>query len=252
MRRVLDWLGTVLFSIFFGITLLVFDALLRLATPLGRRPVERVGVLFQAALILAYRAAGISVELEKSRAFRPGVPYIVLSNHQSMFDIPLFAWAMPENFPKYISKKSLAKWIPGISYNLRRGGHALIDRKDRNSAVEAIRTLAGAVVSNDSTVVIFPEGTRGRDGTLGPFKPTGTLALLDEAPDAAVVPVCIENSWRIMEHNFAPVPFGVRLRMWIGDPIERQPDEDRSALIARAETEIRNTLERMRAEALSS
>ena len=252
VTRILDWLGTVLFAIFFGLILLTFDVLLRAATPFGHRAVERVGVLFQASLILAYRAAGVRVKLERSPEFQAGAPYIVLSNHQSMFDIPLFAWAMPENFPKYISKRSLAKWIPGISYNLRRGGHALIDRKDRNSAVQAIRDLARAVVADGSTVVIFPEGTRGRDGKLGPFKPGGSLALLEEAPDAPVVPVCIENSWKMMRHNFAPVPFGVHLRMWIGAPIERHPDEDRNALIARAEEEVRKALERMREEDLSS
>lgn len=246
MRRVLDWAGTVLFSIFFGATLLVFDVLLRLATPLGRRPVEWVGVVFQTTLVWVYRLAGVRLDLERSAAFRPGTAYLIFSNHQSMFDIPLFAWAMPTNFPKYISKKSLAKWIPGISYNLRHGGHALIDRKDRDSSVKAIRKLARAVVSNGSSVVIFPEGTRGRDGTLGPFKPAGSLALLEEAPDAPVVPVCIENSWRIMENNYKPIPFGVHLRMWIGDPIERRPDEDHAALITRAEEAVAHTLTRYR------
>ena len=248
MQRALDWTGTLLFAVFFGLTLLFFDALLRLVTPLGRRALERVGVWFQATLVLVYRLAGIRPSLERSNRIEPGRAYILLSNHQSMFDIPLFAWAMPESYPKYISKRSLASWIPGVSYNLRHGGHALIDRSDRNSSVRAIRTLGRAVVADGSSVVIFPEGTRGRDGALAPFKPSGTLALLDEAPDAPVVPVCIDNSWRIMENGFKPVPFGIHLRMWIGDPIERRPDEDRPAILAHAEQEVRRTLERFRAE----
>lgn len=248
MRRLLDWVGTVLFAVCFGATLLFFDALLRLATPLGRRAVERVGIWFQIALVVAYRTAGVHTELERSPKIEGDRAYILLSNHQSMFDIPLFAWAMPESFPKYISKRSLASWIPGISYNLRHGGHALIDRADRASSVEAIRTLARAVVADGASVVIFPEGTRGRDGTLAPFKPAGSLALLEEAPDAPVLPVCIDNSWRIMENGFAPVPFGIHLRMWIGDPIERHPDEDRAALLAEVEAKIGATLERFRAE----
>ncbi len=248
MRRVLDWGGTVSFALVFGATLLFFDVVLRLATPLGRRVVERVGIVFQTALVAGYRAGGIWPELERSAEFRDGVPYIILSNHQSMFDIPMFAWAMPKNFPKYISKKSLAQWIPGISYNLRHGGHALIDRKDRNSSVNAIRKLGQAVVADGSSVVIFPEGTRGRDGSLGAFKPAGSLALFEEAPDAAIVPVCIDNSWRVMMYGFKPVPFGIRMRMWIGDPIERSADEDPAALLARAEREVAQTLERFRAE----
>lgn len=249
MGRLLDWVGTIFFAICFGATLLFFDVLLRLATPFGKDAVQTVGVWLQTALVTAYRSAGIRPELERSPKVEDGAAYILVSNHQSMFDIPMFAWALPKNLPKYISKKSLASWIPAVSYNLRHGGHALIDRKDRDSAVKAIRTLAHAVVNDGSSVVIFPEGTRGRDGTLSPFRPTGSLALFEEAPDAAVVPVCIDNSWRVMENGFLPVPFGIRLRMWIGDPIERSPGEDRTELLRRCEQEIRETLERFRSEA---
>ena len=99
MRRALDWGGTVAFSLFFGATLLSFDVVLRLATPFGRRTVERVGVWLQTTLVTTYRAAGIRPTLERSPKIEPGRAYILLSNHQSMFDIPLFAWAMPESFP---------------------------------------------------------------------------------------------------------------------------------------------------------
>ncbi len=242
------WVGTVAFSIAFGATLLFFDVLLRLATPLGRGALERVGVLLQRALVWTYRLAGIRPELEISSEFRPGTTYLIVSNHQSMFDTPLFAWAMPDNRPKYISKKSLARGIPGISYNLRHGGHALIDRSDRDSSVQAIRTLARAAEEDGSSVVIFPEGTRRRDGTLAPFKPAGSLALFAEAPHAPIVPVCIHNSWRILENDFKPVPFGIHLRMWVGAPIERHPDEDRLALLRRAEAAVAETLERFRRE----
>ena len=105
MRRALDWGGTILFLGFFGLTLLFFDVLLRLTTPLGKGPVERVGVWFQATLVRVYRLGGVRVDLERSPRFQPGVAYIILSNHQSMFDIPLFAWAMPENFPKCSRKR---------------------------------------------------------------------------------------------------------------------------------------------------
>lgn len=248
MGRLLDWGGTVVFSLFFGATLLFYDALLRLTTPLGRRPLERVGVWFQTTLVVVYRFAGVTPRLERSPKVQDGTAYILVSNHQSMFDIPMFAWALPENFPKYISKRSLASWIPGVSYNLRHGGHALIDRSDRDSAVKAIRKLGQALVSDGTSVVIFPEGTRGRDGQLNPFKPAGSLALFEEAPDAPIVPICIDNSWRMMENGFTPVPFGIRLKMWIGDPIPRKPDEDPSALLAECEQQITQALAHMRAE----
>ena len=189
MAQIGSWIGTLAFSVVFTFLLCLFDLLLRLATPLGRRAIERVGVVFQRCLVATYRLAGVRISLEISPGFEPGRSYVALSNHQSMFDIPLLAWAMPRNFPKYISKRSLARWIPGISYNLRHGGHALIDRSDRDSAVRAIHSLARAVVEDGSTAVIFPEGTRRRDGAMAPFKPAGTLALLDGAPEAPVLPI---------------------------------------------------------------
>ena len=246
MAQIGSWIGTLAFSVVFIFLLCLFDLLLRLATPLGRRAIERVGVVFQRCLVATYRLAGVRISLEISPGFEPGRSYVALSNHQSMFDIPLLAWAMPRNFPKYISKRSLARWIPGISYNLRHGGHALIDRSDRDSAVRAIHSLARAVVEDGSTAVIFPEGTRRRDGAMAPFKPAGTLALLDGAPEAPVLPICIHNSWRIMENELRPIPRGIHLRMWIGAPLERSPGEDRMALMRCAEEQIRTTLERFR------
>jgi len=101
------------------------------------------------------------------------------------------------------------------------------------------------------SAVIFPEGTRSRDGALGKFRRRGALALLEAAPDVAIVPVCIDQSWRLLRHNLMPVPFGVTVRVWIGDPIARRPDEDREALLASVEEAIRDALDRQRAPALS-
>ena len=85
------------------------------------------------------------------------------------------------------------------------------------------------------SAVIFPEGTRGRRGELGKFRPRGTLALLAEAPDVDVLPVCIDQSWRLLSRNLLPVPFGVTVRVWIGDPIQRRPDEDPAEILRQVE-----------------
>src|SRR5262249_43367018 len=148
------------------------------------------------------------------------------------------------NFPKYVSKRSLAKWIPSISYNLRRGGHALIDRGDPEQAVGAIEALAAQVLARRVSAMIFPQGTRRRRGEMGKFRPRGTLALLAAAPEVEVVPVCIDQSWRILQNNLLPAPFGVRVHVWIGDPIQRRPGEDHQAMLETVENEIRGALAR--------
>jgi len=73
------------------------------------------------------------------------------------------------------------------------------------------------------------------------------LALLEEAPDTPIVPVAIDQSWRLLQYNYLPVPWGVRVNVYIGAPIARQPGEDHIALIERVRVEIQAALDRWRA-----
>src|SRR5262249_2268594 len=73
--------------------------------------------------------------------------------------------------------------------------------------------------------------------------------LLEQAPSTPIIPVCIDNSWKILRHKMMPVPWGIQLRAWFGDPIERRPDEDPYAVAAEIERQIRGTMARFRGEA---
>jgi 1-acyl-sn-glycerol-3-phosphate acyltransferase len=245
IQRAVDWLFTAPFLIVFGVLLGIFDPLQRLARLLGPRPHEIVVGVLQTALLCAFRFCGTRLEVECSPAVRRWTPYLVIANHQSMFDIPIFGALLFTNFPKYVAKRELARWIPSISYNLRRGGNAIIDRSDSAQAIEAIRELGRRVEQRGVSAVIFPEGTRARKGAIAKFKPRGSVELLRSAPHTAVVPVTIDGSWRLLRHNLLPVPFGVRVRVAIGDPIART-SHDAEALLRRAERQIRGTLERWR------
>jgi 1-acyl-sn-glycerol-3-phosphate acyltransferase len=246
MRVVVDWLLTVPFLIAFGLTLGVFDPLQRIARLFGQRPHELVVGVLQKTLIAVFHICGTRLEVERSSAVEGWKPYLVIANHQSMFDVPIFGALLFTNFPKYVAKRELARWIPSISYNLRRGGNAIIDRGDTSQALAAIRQLGTEVQARGVSAVIFPEGTRARKGVIGTFKPRGALELLRSAPDVAVVPVVIDGSWRLLRHNLLPVPFGVRVRVWIGSPIARIGGDDAERTLARAESEIRSTLGRWR------
>ncbi len=246
--RLVDWIVTPFFLIGFAGTLLVFDPLLRAASLFGLRSQEFVAGVLQQVLLRVFRLAGTRVIVERDPGVRPGVPYLVIANHQSLFDIPIFGAVFFRSYPKFISKRELARGIPSISFHLRRGGHAVIDRRDRSDALDAIRALAAQVRARGISAVIYPEGTRARRGVLGAFKPAGALALLEAAPDVPVVVVAIDESWRLLRWNLMPIPFGTRVRVSIGAPIARRPDEDRLALLERARGEIERTLARWQAE----
>lgn len=222
MRRVLDWVTTIPTLVAFGITLVVFDLAGRLALLFGRRPFEWTMAALQWSLLQVFRISGVRYTVEGTEHLPPGRGALVLSNHQSMLDIPMFGGILVRNFPKYIAKRELGRGIPSVSLNLKHGGNALIDRGDRDQALDAIRRVAAESKERGTVVVIFPEGTRSRTGELRRFRPAGAIAMLEAAPDLPVVPAAIDGSWRVFERNMLPVPFGARVRVRFGPPIPRE------------------------------
>lgn len=201
----------------------------------------------QKTLISVFRICGTRVVVERSGRIVPHTGYAVIANHQSLFDIALLGGILFSNYPKYVAKKELGRWIPSISLNLRRGGNAIIDRSSREQAVEAIAKMAADAQARGVSVVIFPEGTRSRTGDLGPFKPAGALTMLSAADALEVIPAVIDGSWRLLANNLLPVPFGTVVRIRLGDPITRSPG-DAAQVLDQAERYISSTLESWRGE----
>ena len=144
----------------------------------------------------------------KNRELIPkGVPIIFVANHQSMYDIIGMIWFLRKFHPKFVSKKELGRNIPSISYNLNHGGSVLIDRKDPKQAIPAISGLGQYIEKHNRAAVIFPEGTRSKNGQPKPFASTGLKILCKNAPSAVVVPITINNSWKF--HKFGSFPFGL-------------------------------------------
>ncbi len=241
MKRVLDWLVTVPVLVGFGGSLLFFDLLGRVTRLLGRRPFEWTMACLQRSLVEVFRLTGTRITVERHPEVRPRTGYALVANHQSLFDIALIGGLLFTNYPKYVAKKELSRGIPSISLNLRHGGNAVIDRQDRRQAVTAIRDVAADAQARGVSIVIFPEGTRSRNGELRPFKPAGTRVMLEAADRLPVVPVAIDGSWRLLAANLFPVPFRTRVRIRFGKPIERVPG-DAAALTDEARAFIEATL----------
>jgi len=178
-------------------------------------------------------------------------PLIIISNHQSMYDIAMIIWFFRKRHPKFVSKRELAKWIPSISYNLRHGGSVLINRSDRKQALSQIAKLGEYIEENKFTTSLFPEGTRARDGIMKKFKPAGLVHLIHTAPSALIVPVAVENSWKIMKDKMFPVPFGLTLKFTVLEPVEINefPENELTSVL---EARIRSIVEKKESSVLQS
>ena len=132
-----------------------------------------------------------SVELRGAEHLPDG-PFILMSNHQSNFDILSLLAAMPRRI-YWIAKKELFD-IPIFGPSMRRGGYIPLDRSDGRKALKSMENAA-TIIRQGSSVVMFPEGTRSRDGRLLPFKRGGfMLAVRAGVP---VIPVTINGSGRV-------------------------------------------------------
>lgn len=247
MRLIRDWFVSILTTAVFGLVMAAFHVAGLIARPFGIRPFEKVMAALQRTLIVVFHISGVRVVTEGRDRFDRRGGYIFVSNHQSMYDVPIFGGLLPRNYPKYVAKRSLAKGIPSVSLNLRVGGNALIDRDDRDQAMTAIREMAQEADRRNVSVVIFPEGTRSREGELGEFRPGGLAAIMEAAPHLPIIPTTIDGSWRVFRNNMFPIPFGSKVRVRFGDPITRFADESPTDVLETCRAWIEGTLGEWRA-----
>lgn len=220
MRKLLAYPLTVLYLIFFGLTLLVFHPVQWICFNLfGYDPHRTSVALLNLCLMRCTHVLGTTYTFQNPHNIPKDKPLIIVPNHQSMHDIPPIIWFMRKHHPKFVSKKELGKGIPSVSYNLRHGGSALIDRKDRKQALNEIIKLGKYIEEHNRSAVIFPEGTRSRDGRSKPFKTTGLKLLMKNAPSALVVPISIDNSWKMLKYGRFPNGIGNRITFTVHPPI---------------------------------
>lgn len=168
-----------------------------------------------------------------------GQPLIIVANHQSLHDIYPLTWFMRKHHPKFISKIELGKGIPSVSYNLRHGGAALINRKDPRQSLPALLKFGDYIETNKRAAVIFPEGTRSKTGVPKPFHTKGLEVLLKKIPSAVVVPVSINNSWKMYRYGKFPLGLGNRITFTVNQPLKSGDFTNKQDLINSVETTIK-------------
>ncbi|TYP76194.1 lysophospholipid acyltransferase family protein [Aquimarina intermedia] len=221
VKRIISYPLSVIFYLFFGLTLVVFHPIQWFSYTVGGPKMHRGSVnLMNLFLLRCLHLLVVRVSYKNGHTLPKNRSLIIVSNHQSMFDIPLLSWYLRKYKPKFISKIELGKGIPSISYNLRKGGNVLIDRKNPKQSLPALSKFGKFISENNFAAVIFPEGTRSRTGKPKDFAHTGLKILLKNAPDALVVPVTINNSWKLLEYGNFPMGIGIHLTLEVQEPIE--------------------------------
>lgn len=162
---------------------------------------------------------GVTFSFKNRESIPKGVPLIFVANHQSLYDIIAIIWFLRKFHPKFVSKKELGKGVPSVSFNLRHGGSVLIDRKDPKQAIPSIKKMANYIEKHQRSAVIFPEGTRSRTGEPKEFAQTGLKILCKNAPSAYVVPISINNSWKLMKYGSFPYGLGNRITFVVHEAI---------------------------------
>ncbi|OQB95647.1 MAG: 1-acyl-sn-glycerol-3-phosphate acyltransferase [Spirochaetes bacterium ADurb.Bin110] len=143
---------------------------------------------------------------------------LVISNHQSLLDIiVLISFLGIKRKPRFVAKRELQYGIPFVSFTLRKGGHCLIKREGAPlDAMREVSKMAKICAQMGACPVIFPEGTRSRNGHVGEFHTAGVRKLLESGGKLPVAAIALEGGWRVANamdflKRFGKVPYIVEI-----------------------------------------
>ncbi|AUC16446.1 1-acyl-sn-glycerol-3-phosphate acyltransferase [Tenacibaculum sp. SZ-18] len=219
--KIISYLLSTVFAIVFFIILLIFHPIQWIGLKLGgQEGHQKVVNIMNWFLVKSLLILGIPVRVKNKYDIPENQTVIFVSNHQSMFDIPPIIWFFRKHCPKFVSKVELGKGIPSISFNLKYGGAALIDRKDKKQAIAEMINFSKRIKENNWSATIFPEGTRSRNGKPKSFASNGLKMLVKYNPEAYVVPLSINNSWKVFKYGKFPLGIGSPITIETHEPIK--------------------------------
>ena len=190
-RKILLGIKSVIVVPLFWVFTILLSAIFVLVMTLGFR---RAGEFFVNLWSSAFLAvAPLRWKVAGTEHVQPGTQYFFLANHLSNFDIPLLFRAIPTPI-RFLAKKELYK-IPVFAQALNVAGIVKIDRGAGAASYAAINEGVAKAKKNGYSLIVFPEGTRSRDGELHPFKKGAfRMAISTGLP---VVPVTVNGTWEV-------------------------------------------------------
>lgn len=220
MQRIISYPLSVIYYLLLGCTLVIFHPIQWVCFNLFGYQAHKKSVdALCFFLVLNTYVLGTRYRIRNLEKLPLNTPLIIAANHQSFYDITTIAWFMRKVHIKFVSKIELGKGIPSISYNLTHGGSVLINRKDPKQSLTAVRKIAEYIETYKRSAVIFPEGTRSKTGAPKPFAESGLKILCKYAPSASVIPLTVNNSWKMTKWGSFPLGIGNKIELIIHDPI---------------------------------
>jgi 1-acyl-sn-glycerol-3-phosphate acyltransferase len=168
---------------------------------------------------------------------RPDETYVIMSNHQSLYDVPVIFQALKRRI-RMVGKKELF-YVPVWAHAMRRAGFVEVDRKRRDQAIQSLGR-AEESLRQGRNIWIAPEGTRSKTGELGPFKKGGFYLALNSG--AKILPVTIRGTREALPADGWRVRNGVGVDVTISLPVDpaEYGHERRDDLMA----QVREAIER--------
>jgi 1-acyl-sn-glycerol-3-phosphate acyltransferase len=185
--------------------------------------------------------AGVRLEpLEEERFLEPGRRQLFVANHQSLLDIPVLFAALP--VPVVMAAKKELFRIPLFGWMMHAARFPKIDRANSEAAKRALLRSAERLRGTGVSVVLFPEGTRSRDGSVAPFKKGAFFVARDLG--VPLVPVALSGTGAAMRKGSLRVRAGsVRLRFGPALDPHGRAEEERDAVMEEARARVLAALE---------
>jgi 1-acyl-sn-glycerol-3-phosphate acyltransferase len=171
---------------------------------------KKEGVIFKPVRFfvrLGLGLVGVKVKVSGLEHLDPNQAYILTPNHQSFIEVPLFVTYL-DRYPAYLAKKEVFKY-PIFGYGIGLLKVVPVDRSNSPAAVESAKQ-ATENIRRGKSYMVYPEGTRSKDGKLLPFKKGAFMMAIDAG--VPVVPVTVSGATKIMpKGEFNVFPSTVRI-----------------------------------------
>ena len=183
---------------------------------------------------------GVRLEVVRNPGVDASRSYIIMSNHQSLFDIPALMLGLGLQF-RWVIKKSFV-YVPLFGWALWAARHVFIDRSNPKRSLRSMDAAARRLPKGVS-IAVFPEGTRSDDGVIRELKSGGfLLAVRNGLP---ILPVTVNGSWRLLPDKRSMAFHSGPIQLVVGEPIETAGHDRKKmdALVERTRAAIASRLD---------